>query len=116
MAQYHRLSLVEREELRRMLAAGASLRAIGQALSRAPSTLSRELTRHQASPVTYPRRARTPTRPALGPPATQASDARGPAPLAHRRLPPARPALVTRTDCTRVAAAVSSRPGHADLA
>lgn len=53
MAQYHRLSLVEREELSRMLAAGASLRAIGQALSRAPSTLSRELTRHQASPVTY---------------------------------------------------------------
>lgn len=36
-----------------MLAAGASLRAIGQALSRAPSTLSRELKRHQASPVTY---------------------------------------------------------------
>jgi IS30 family transposase len=53
MAQYHRLSLVEREELSRMLAAGASLRAIGQALSRAPSTLSRELTRHHASPVTY---------------------------------------------------------------
>jgi IS30 family transposase len=53
MAQYHRLSLVEREVLSRLLAAGASLRAIGQALSRAPSTLSRELTRHQASPVTY---------------------------------------------------------------
>lgn len=53
MVQYHRLSLVEREELSRMLATGASLRAIGQALSRAPSTLSRELTRHQASPVTY---------------------------------------------------------------
>ena len=53
MAQYHRLSLIEREELSRMLAVGASLRAIGQALSRAPSTLSRALTRHQASPVTY---------------------------------------------------------------
>ena len=53
MAQYHRLSLVEREELSRMLAAGASLRAIGQVLNRAPSTLSRELTRHHASPVTY---------------------------------------------------------------
>ena len=36
-----------------MLATGASLRAIGQALSRAPSTVSRELTRHHASPVTY---------------------------------------------------------------
>ena len=53
MAQYHRLSLMEREELSRMLAAGSSLRAIAQALSRAPSTLSRELTRHHASPVTY---------------------------------------------------------------
>ena len=52
MAQYHRLSLIEREELSRMLAAGASLRAIGQALSRAPSTLSRERTRHHASPLT----------------------------------------------------------------
>lgn len=36
-----------------MLAAGYSLRVAGQALSRAPSTLSRELTRHHASPVTY---------------------------------------------------------------
>ena len=53
MAQYHRLSLVEREELSRMLAAGSSLRAIGQTLSRAPSTLSRELARQHASPVTY---------------------------------------------------------------
>ena len=53
MAPYHRLSWVEREELSRRLATGASLRAIGQALSRAPSTLSRERTRHHASPVTY---------------------------------------------------------------
>jgi hypothetical protein len=34
MAQYHRLSLVEREELSRMLAAGASLRAIGLAVGK----------------------------------------------------------------------------------
>ena len=53
MARYRRLSLMEREELSRMLAAGYSLRATGQALSRAPSTLSRELSRHHASPVTY---------------------------------------------------------------
>jgi transposase, IS30 family len=53
MAQYQRLSLMEREELSRMLAAGHSLRAIGQALSRAPSTLSRELARQHASPLTY---------------------------------------------------------------
>ncbi|MGH8648526.1 MAG: IS30 family transposase [Burkholderiales bacterium] len=53
MARYRRVSLIEREELSRMLAAGASLRAIGQALGRAPSTLSRELMRQPASPVTY---------------------------------------------------------------
>jgi len=53
MARYRRLTLMEREELSRMLAAGSSLRAAGQALSRAPSTLSREITRHHASPVTY---------------------------------------------------------------
>ena len=53
MARYRRLNLVEREELSRMLAAGSSLRAASQALSRAPSTLSRELARHRTSPVTY---------------------------------------------------------------
>ena len=53
MARYRRLNLVEREELSRMLAAGSSLRAASQALSRAPSTLSRELARHHTSPVTY---------------------------------------------------------------
>jgi IS30 family transposase len=44
---------MEREELSRMLATGASLRATAQALQRAPSTLARELTRHRTSPVTY---------------------------------------------------------------
>src|SRR5436309_12822369 len=53
MARYRRLTLMEREEVSRMLAAGYSLRATGQALNRAPSTLSRELSRHHASPVTY---------------------------------------------------------------
>ena len=52
MAQYQRLSLMEREELSRMLAAGHSLRVTAQALSRAPSTLSRERTRHRTSPIT----------------------------------------------------------------
>ena len=32
MARYHRLSFMEREELRRMLAAGSSLPAAGRAL------------------------------------------------------------------------------------
>ena len=53
MRHYRRLTLMEREELSRMLAAGYSLRATAQVLQRAPSTLSRELTRHRASPATY---------------------------------------------------------------
>jgi transposase, IS30 family len=53
MERYRRLSLMEREELSRMLATGASLRAIAQVMRRAPSTLSRELTRHRTSPGTY---------------------------------------------------------------
>ncbi len=53
MERYRRLSLMEREELSRMLAAGSSLRATAQALKRAPSTLSRELSRHRTSPATY---------------------------------------------------------------
>jgi len=53
MGQYRRLTLMEREELSRMLAARHSLRATAQAMNRAPSTLSRELTRHRTSPVTY---------------------------------------------------------------
>ena len=53
MSRYRRLTLTEREELSRMLATGGSLRQIGAALGRAPSSLSRELTRHHASRVTY---------------------------------------------------------------
>jgi len=53
MARYHRLTLVEREEVSRLLAAGSSLRATSQTLGRAPSTLSRELARQHASPLTY---------------------------------------------------------------
>ena len=53
MGHYHRLTLMEREELSRLLAAGYSLRATAHALQRAPSTLSRELARHRTSPATY---------------------------------------------------------------
>ena len=42
MARYQRLTLMEREELSRMLATDQSLRAVAQAIQRAPSTLSRE--------------------------------------------------------------------------
>ena len=41
-----RLSLAEREEISRGLAAGLSLRAIGQELGRAPSTICREVNAH----------------------------------------------------------------------
>ena len=41
-----RLSLVEREEISRGLAAGESLRTIAARLGRAPSTVSREVTRN----------------------------------------------------------------------
>jgi len=41
MAHYQRLSLMEREELSRMLTAGDSLRATAEMLHRAPITLSR---------------------------------------------------------------------------
>ena len=41
-----RLSLAEREEISRGLAAGLSLRAIATSLGRAPSTISREVTGH----------------------------------------------------------------------
>lgn len=53
MSRYHRLNLMEREELSRMVAAGASVRAIARTLHRWPSSLSRELARHAPSRMTY---------------------------------------------------------------
>src|SRR5213594_2909293 len=46
-------------------------------------------------------------RPALGSPPAHTTEARRSAPLAHGGLPPARAALVPRTDCSWAAAAVS---------
>src|SRR3989338_2064222 len=45
MLTYTRLTCAEREEISRLVAAGASLRAIARQLARAPSTISRELHR-----------------------------------------------------------------------
>ena len=45
MTSYPRLTLAEREEISRQLAAGASLRTIARQLGRSPSTISRELHR-----------------------------------------------------------------------
>jgi len=53
MRGYRRLMLTEREELSRLLAQGASLRASARLLGRAPSSLSRELGRNAAAPGTY---------------------------------------------------------------
>ena len=44
------LSSTEREEITRGLAAGRSLRAMARQLARAPSTISREITRHGGRP------------------------------------------------------------------
>ena len=53
MGRYRRLSLMEREEFSRLLAAGYSLRWAARVMQRAPSTLSRELTRLRVGPITY---------------------------------------------------------------
>ena len=47
------LCLAEREEISRGIAAGQSMRGIARALGRAPSTISREITRHAATSSTY---------------------------------------------------------------
>lgn len=46
MGSYSRLSVIEREEISRGLSQGLSLRAIARGLSRAPSTVTRELARN----------------------------------------------------------------------
>jgi IS30 family transposase len=52
------LSMAEREEISRGLAADASIRSIAQALGRAPSTVSREVRRHAGQAYRYRYRAR----------------------------------------------------------
>lgn len=53
MKQYTRLSLSEREEISRGLAAGQSLRQIAAQLARPPSTVSREISRLRYSRASY---------------------------------------------------------------
>ncbi|MGH7556676.1 MAG: IS30 family transposase [Gemmatimonadota bacterium] len=53
MATYSRLSMTEREEISRQLAAGRTLSAISRKLGRAASTVARELSRNGASRTTY---------------------------------------------------------------
>ena len=73
------LTMAEREEVSRQIARGLSLRAISHSLRRAPSTISREVTRNQGRPLyraaaadrrawfqsRRPQRCRLATRPAL---------------------------------------------------
>src|SRR2546428_10767286 len=53
MKQYIRLSLAEREEISRELAAGGRLRVIARQLGRAPSTVGREWRRAERTRSTY---------------------------------------------------------------
>ncbi len=53
MPRYTRLTLTEREEISRQLAAKVPLRAIAQQLRRAPSTVTRELHRAERTRSTY---------------------------------------------------------------
>jgi IS30 family transposase len=53
MKRYTRLSLAEREEIGRELAAGSRLRTIARQLGRAPSTIGRELRRAERTRSTY---------------------------------------------------------------
>jgi IS30 family transposase len=53
MPSYTRLTLAEREEISRHVAAGRGPRAIARQLGRAPSTISRELRRADLTPWTY---------------------------------------------------------------
>ncbi|HEU4685274.1 MAG TPA: helix-turn-helix domain-containing protein [Nitrospira sp.] len=50
MVRYRRLTLMEHEEISRLLAVGYSLRATAHVLGRVPSTLVRELVRHRIGP------------------------------------------------------------------
>lgn len=107
MGQYQRLTLMEREELSRMLAAGYKSACHG---SGSPAGTAHALACTRPAPRLpgdVPRRAGSSTGSALGPSPTQASKVNRPAAVAHLGPQPARPALVARTDCPRLAPAVS---------
>lgn len=53
MEPYHRLRIVEREEISRQIASGQSIREIAQNLYRSPSTISREIRRCSVIPQYY---------------------------------------------------------------
>jgi len=46
MVKYHRITIIEREEISRGIASGYSIRKIARALNRPPSTISREINRY----------------------------------------------------------------------
>ena len=53
MRDYTHLSIAEREEISRMLAAGQSIRSIAHTIDRAPSTLSREIRKNTKRQALY---------------------------------------------------------------
>jgi IS30 family transposase len=122
MLRYRRLNLVEREEFSRLLAAGRSLRASARCLGRAPSSLSRELTRRWMSRATYravlgERRARWRARQQQPPPrhrhARQESHQRSPqAQRRDPRLMVSPPCKILQPAAPRAAFTFTSRSTH----
>jgi len=53
MIKYHRISFFEREEISRQIALGSSLRTIAYGLSRAPSSISREIRQSRVVELKY---------------------------------------------------------------
>lgn len=112
MATYRRLTLMEREELSRMLAAGyngggpATRAEYGIAGTRSTPCVPRDLSGGAGSSP----------RPMVGASSTEAPQDCGYAPTPPSGLGPAGAPLVAGTDYPQLAPAVSSRPNDADFA
>jgi hypothetical protein len=107
MVRHQRLTVMEREEISRLLAVGHSLRATANVLGRAPSTLVRELARHRMSSLTVSGGDCPSAGVPPGASASEAEKARSSGPLAGSSLPALGPAVVARTDCPRPSTALS---------
>ena len=112
-----RLSLAEREEISRGLAAGHSLRAIAVELGRSPSTISREVAGHggRRRPAWVPRGHGGPEELGAGD-SVQVLQARHPSEAGCHRGPEASATMVTPADRRLAEGHLSERPGDAGVA